>query len=94
MHGTSVNAWISQANECDRKRPFNGIYLSANLSLALTEVGNFQEESGMALDVFCTGFGGCATLIRMKIPCGSQLADECDESFNIDVSDLPDSSAS
>jgi hypothetical protein len=52
MHGTSVNAWVSQANECDRKRPFNGIYLSANLSLALTEVGNFQEESGMTLDVF------------------------------------------
>jgi hypothetical protein len=88
MHG------FSQANECDRKRPFNGIYLSANSSLALTEVGNFQEESGMTLDVFSTGVGGCDALIRMMIPGGGQVADECDGSFNIDVSDLPDSSAS
>mgnify|MGYP007099681120 CR=1 FL=1 len=48
----------------------------------------------MTLDVFSTGVGGRDALIRMKIPCGRQLADECDESLNIDVSDLPDSSAS
>jgi len=48
----------------------------------------------MTLDVFCSGLGGCAAVIRMKIPCGRQVADECDESFNNDVSDLPDSSAS
>jgi hypothetical protein len=88
MHG------FSQANECDQKRSFNGIYLSANSSLALTEVGNFQEESGMTLDVFWTGVGGRDALIWMKIPGGRQLADECDESFNIDIADVPDSSAS